>query len=664
MLPTRSFTFLCSLFLFQQTALAQTSPPANHQPVTLEPIVISASSTEHSLRHAPASISVITADDLKDRPVSNLADALRDVPGVVITGIGLNRKGVSFRGMDSKYSLALVNGRRITPSINAIAHSNFDLNWVPASQIERIEVVRGPMSSLYGSEALGGTINIITKGAQDTWTGEVSSYFSNGIDDLAGNSYIFSASASGPLIKDKLFINVHGEKKYQGEVPMPSTASGLRSSYLEGLRSHQAGVGLKWVIAPGHSLSLDHLSGQEDNLRNVIGTRSVPPPSSGRPVSQSYEYKAMDDIRRRQTSLGYQGEWSWGKMQANLYDSELERTNTRNDTSYEDIQKLNETIADFRVNIPFAQRHLLSAGAEWRKEKLEDDGFTGSGKTSLIHTALYLQDEIAFTPDWSVIIGDRLDHHEKFGTHHSPRLYTVYDPSEEFTLKGGIGRGFKAPTLKQLSPNYAGSGRGGFFTVHGNPDLRPETSTNLELSAIYETGRLFLEGTVYRNKLKNKIAYTCTNYCNIRGQELGTYHNIEQASYNGFELGGSYDLTNSLKLKVSYTYLNARDNEDRHLTLTPRHTGSAGLTWAPSENLTLGAHMQYIGTQYIDSGNHTNKQKASQVYSLHAGYQLNKHLRISAGIENLTNERFIDEDTVNTYAEAGRRLNLGLTLSF
>lgn len=663
MLPTRSFTFLCSLFLFQQTALAQTSPPANHQPVTLEPIVISASSTEHSLRHAPASISVITADDLKDRPVSNLADAMRDVPGVTITGIGLNRKGVSFRGMDSKYSLVLINGRRITPSINAIAHSNIDLNWVPTSQIERIEVIRGPMSSLYGSEALGGTINIITKTVQDSWSGEVSSYFSNGIDDLAGNSYIFSASASGPLIKNKLFINVHGEKKYQGEVAMPSAANGVRPSYLEGLRSHQAGVGLKWIMAPGHELTLDHLSGQEDNTRHAIATKTIRQPGLP-PVTTQYSYETSDDIRRRQTSLGYQGEWSWGKMQANLYDSGLERTNTRNDTSYKDIQKLTETIADLRVNIPLAQRHLLSAGAEWRKEKLEDDGFTGSGKTSLIHTALYLQDEIAFTPDWSVIIGDRLDHHEKFGTHHSPRLYTVYDLSEEFTLKGGIGKGFKAPTLKQLSPTYSGSGRGGFFTVHGNPNLSPETSTNLELSAIYETDRLFLEGTIYRNKLKNKISYACTANCGQRGLETGTYQNIDRARYTGAELGASYALTNSLKLKLSYNYLNARDNEDRHLTLTPRHSGSAGLTWTPSDNLTLGARMQYIGTQYMDSLNHANKQKASQVYSLHAGYQLNKHLRISAGIENLTNERFIDEDTVNTYAEAGRRLNLGLTLSF
>lgn len=663
MFPIRPFAPLCALVLFQQTALAQTATSTNTQTVTLDTIVISASSTEHSLRHAPASISVITADDLKDRPVSNLADAMRDVPGVTITGIGMNRKGVSFRGMDSKYSLVLVNGRRITPSINAIAHSNLDLNWIPASQVERIEVIRGPMSSLYGSEALGGTINIITQKPENAWSGEISSYFSNGISDPSGNSYIFSASTGGALIQDKLFLNMYGEKKYQGEVLMPSTVNGLFPSYLEGLRSHQAGLGLRWVITPGHELTFDHLDGHEDNIRHAIATKTIRQPGKP-PVSSQHEYASYDDIRRRQTSLGYQGEGSWGKMQANLYNSDLERTNTRNDTNNEDIQKLTETIADLRVNIPLAQRHLLTAGTEWRKEKLEDDGFTGSGKTSLIHTALFLQDEIAITPDWSVIIGDRLDRHEKFGSHHSPRLYTVYDLSEQFTLKGGIGRGFKAPTLKQLSSDYTGSGRGGFFTVHGNPDLAPETSTNIEFSAIYETDRLFLEGTIYRNKVKNKIAYTCTNYCGQRGLELGTYHNIERARYNGTELGASYALTDRLKLKISYNYLNARDHEDRHLTLTPRHSGSAGLSWTPTEQLTLGAHMQYIGTQYMDAGNNTNKQKASRVYSLQAGYQLNKHLRVSAGIENLSNEKFIDEDTVNTYAEPGRRLNLGLTLSF
>ncbi len=662
MLPFRPLAPLCALALLTQTTLAQTINDEDHQAVMLEPIVISASSTAHHRRHAPASVSVITADDLKDRPVSNLADALRDVPGVFLTGVGQNRKGISFRGMDSKYSLVLINGRRITPSINAIAHSNLELNWVSAGQIDRIEVIRGPMSSLYGSEALGGTINIITKDAQDVWSGEVSSHFSNGISDLAGNSYIFSASVNGPLIKDKLFINAYGEKKYQGEVLMPSTGTGLRPSYLEGLQSHQVGVGMKWIMMPGHELTLDHANGQEHNTRHAIATQTLRVPGQ-RPLQTQYQYESTDDIRRRQTSLGYQGEWSWGKMQGNLYHSTLERNNTRSDTTREDIQKLSETIADLRANIPLGQSHLLTTGAEWRQEKLKDDGFIGTGQNTLKHTALFLQDEITLTPDWSVTIGDRLDHHEKFGTHHSPRLYSVYNLSEQFTLKGGIGRGFKAPTLKQLSPDYTGTGRGGFFTVYGNPDLRPETSTNIEFSAIYETDSLFLEGTIYHNKMKNKIAYTCIDYCDQRGLETGTYHNIEQARYNGAELGASYAMTDDLRLKISYNYLNARDHEDRHLTFTPRHSGSASLTWTPSEKLTLGAHMQYIGSQYMESDSH-NKQSASQVYSLHAGYQLNKHLRVSAGIENLTNEQFIDEDTVNTYAEPGRRLTFGLTLSF
>ncbi|MDO5680451.1 MAG: TonB-dependent receptor [Pelistega sp.] len=652
---------LVSACLFPLNALAQAvaTPPVKQ----LDAIVATATGSEQDLRNAPAAISVITAQDLRDRPVRNLADALQGVPGVTLKGIGINRKGVSIRGMDSNYTLVLVNGRRINPSINAIAHSNLDLGWIPTDQIERIEVIRGPMSSLYGSEALGGTINIITKGKRDEWSGELSTYLTHATNDLAADGTMFSASLAGPLIKDKLYLNLSGETQYSGEVRMPHGVQTLRPSYLEGKRSHQVNLGIDWLITPEHELSLQHISGQDESRRHVLTTKVKRQPNR-RPIQYQELYNTVDEFNREQSSLSYKGQWSWGQTQASLYHSNLKRKNQRSDIDEITRQKLQETVADVSAHIPIGEQHLISLGGEWRDESLYDQGFRGAGKASLTHKAVYIQDEFTVMPNWILTAGTRLDHHEKFGAHYSPRLYSVFHLSDNLTLKGGIGRGFKAPTLKQLSPNYQSAGRAGFFTIHGNPDLRPETSTNYELSLLYETERLYLEGTVFHNRLKNKIAYHCIDFCGQRGLEQGTYQNIERAKYRGAELGASYALTDSLKMKLSYTYLDARDHQHNIITKTPRHTGTLGLTWQANEQLSLGAQMHYIGSQYLASSTGKAKHRASQVYALQAAYQLNKHLRVSASVDNLTNEKFIDENTVNTYAEPGRRVNLGLTLSY
>lgn len=100
---------------------------------------------------------------MQRKPVQNLKDVLKEVPGVQLTNEGDNRKGVSIRGLDSSYTLILVDGKRVNSRNAVFRHNDFDLNWIPVDSIERIEVVRGPMSSLYGSDALGGVVNIITK---------------------------------------------------------------------------------------------------------------------------------------------------------------------------------------------------------------------------------------------------------------------------------------------------------------------------------------------------------------------------------------------------------------------------------------------------------------------------------------------------------------------
>src|SRR5690606_40544229 len=138
------------------------------------PIFVTATRTDRSVVDAPASISVISGEDLRAAPVADLTDALRELPGVSLTAGSQGRRAISLRGMDSSYTLILIDGRRVNSSEAVFRHNDFDIGMLPVEVIERIEVVRGAMSSLYGSDALGGVVNIITRKVGDRWTGGVS----------------------------------------------------------------------------------------------------------------------------------------------------------------------------------------------------------------------------------------------------------------------------------------------------------------------------------------------------------------------------------------------------------------------------------------------------------------------------------------------------------
>ena len=177
-------------------------------PQALPEVVVTATATPRALQTAPASVTVVDRQALSRRPVQDLTDVLRDVPGVTVNGAGLTRRGISIRGMPSEHTLFLVDGRRVNGSASAIAHADFELNWVPVEAMDRVEIVRGPMSSLYGSEALGGVVNVITRSATDSWRGSLRAMGGLREDGRGGETYQLGAYAGGPLLQDRYFRTV------------------------------------------------------------------------------------------------------------------------------------------------------------------------------------------------------------------------------------------------------------------------------------------------------------------------------------------------------------------------------------------------------------------------------------------------------------------------
>ncbi len=620
--------------------------------INLEPTVVTATSTERQLNDAPASVTVISREELVLRPVQDLEDALRGAPGLQFTGIGMTRRGVSIRGMGSEHTLILVNGQRINSAAGAVAHADFDLGWVPVEAIERIEVIRGPMSSLYGSEALGGVVNVITRRGTDAWHG--AAQFNGGVreDGRGGQTHQLGVYAGGPLVPGVLGLSLSGETRRRQETPLHGDAS---QSEIEGRDAQSASATLSWTPDTAQRIDFSYANGLEDRWRNTRSAGRAP-----------VEYESSDRIERERFSIAHSGDWAWGSSTLRAYRNTLERNQryTNGVVPTSPRQELTDDIIDGSLSLPLADIHLVTFGGEWRKEQLEDGGFV-TGDAQSIHRALFLQDEIQFDPSWSLVLGNRFDQHEQYGWHNSPRAYLVHHVNDALTIKGGGGRGFKAPSLKQLSPGYSAIGGGGMFIIYGNPDLEPETNTTYEISADYQADGWWLNAGLFQNNVRGLIQTVCVSDCGQRGREVRNYDNVDKARIRGLELGGGVDLPANLRWDLNYTYLDAIDRSaDRRLGDRARHLANTRLQWSPSAAFSAQLRGEYVGSQLTYSSNTAYGVPAYSLWHLELTQRITDDISLRGGIENLTDENFSDASDNFTFAEPGRTYHIGVSLRF
>ncbi|MDH5822567.1 TonB-dependent receptor [Luteimonas sp. RD2P54] len=628
-------------------ASAQTATPGA---TDLDAVVVTATASERTLDTAPASMSVVTREELAARPVYDLADALRGEPGIGLTGIGLDRRGVSVRGMDPSYTMTLLDGMRVNSSIGAIAHSDYDLGWMPAEAIERVEIVRGPMSSLYGSEALGGVINVISRSATDAWRGSLRA--NAGEPDAAGGARRqMAVYAGGPLVADTLGLSVFADRSRTDETPDPLLPGASRRE------ARDAGSGsatLSWTPGEFHRIDLRWLGGREERVRHGLQSGSNP-----------YIYQSRDEVDREQWALSHRGRWGWGESGLRLSRASLDKVNERAPGTPTGPQHLRDEIADGHLARTFGERHRVTVGGEWRRESLEDALVNDAGEDEATHRAVFVQDEITLADGWDLVLGDRYDRHRRFGGQHSPRAYLVHERGG-WLFKGGAGRGFKAPTLKQLSPEYYAS-IAGLLELFGNPDLRPEVSTTYELAAQVRGDGWHAQATAFENRLRDLIEIVCVERCGQPGvMEIRTYRNVDRARLSGIELAGAVDLADTLALEANYTYLDARDQTaDRKLEMRSHHGGAATLAWTPVDAFTGRLRAEYVGSQLeYPSRGPAIAVPADTLYALELSYRIGDALTLRGGVENIGDARQDSVDLQYPYPQLGRSYHVGLDLSF
>jgi len=672
------------------TTVAWQTPIFAQEVTTLDEIVVTASGFEQTVKEAPASVTVVTAEELAKGSFTNLADALREVQGVSVTGTA-NESDIFIRGLPGQYTLILVDGKRqTTRDSRTNGDSGYEQSFIPPiAAIDRIEIVRGPMSSLYGSDAMGGVINVITKPVADAWSGSVT--VEGTFQDTRGfeNSQQQSFYASGPLMQDKLGLQVWGRKFDQDASSIDGGPNGSDDFDLTGR--------LSWMIDPNNDLFLE------------AGRTQI--------TSEEYGDQSYRNHDRDHWSLTHKGHYGLAETETSFQQERGERTSYDRDGDdfVENLRspEVENSVLDSKATLPadFYGEHRLTFGAQYIRTEVTDqnpgeqaqlpDDERYDEKFGLDQWAVFVEDEWRLREDFALTLGVRYNDHEIYGSHITPRIYGVWNATDALTVKGGISTGFRAPDIRTITPGYAyTTGGGGCASnsppscgvILGNPDLEPEETTNLELGTIYEGQGYSFGATIFRTKFKNKLQqintgnpwldgpqYTDSNG-NLAYYNIFQNFNVDEAVVQGLELTGSWDMTDVIAMRASYTYTDSEqrsgDFEGFPLARTPEHMASLRFDWqTPVDGLDSWISVNYHGSE-IASGlrigssgtpvtiNGASGRKYSPYTTVDLGgsYEVNETATFKAAIYNLFDEK-ITEAEFNTVQE-GRRLWVGLTASF
>lgn len=628
-----------------------------------EDIVVTATRTDRSVVDAPASISVVTGEALRAAPVADLTDALRDLPGVTLTAGSQGRRAISLRGMDPSYTLVLIDGRRVDSSEAVFRHNDFDIGVLPVEMIERIEVVRGAMSSLYGSDALGGVVNIITRKVGDRWSGGLSVQAQTPTSGSGGQEGRASLFAAGPLVKDRLALRLTGTFNHRriwhgasdptapvldddGEPVLRDDGSVVEQgdlATLEGRDDHVARGTLIWTPDARHEMLLDYgFAHQHRRGEYYIGG----------------SYGDADALVQRQdASLTHRWNGSWGRSEIRAY---WEGVDTAEDGLRQD-----NLVAEGHLTTTVAG-HVVTLGADARGTRLQSEEEFASGGASVHQEAVYAQALLSIVDRVTLLLGGRLDHHATFGLWGTPRAYAVVEITDDLTIKGGVGTGFKAPTLRQISPeSITRSCRGGYLIV-GDENLLPESSTNYEISALFDRDAFGASITGFHNDVRNLIdtprgeGVDPVGIDPESGLPMFVPRNVDRARIRGLEAGLRVEPVERLKLTASYQLLEAVDLEGEvPLDLRPRHTINARVDVRLVDVLGIFARAEYVGEQQ-------NGEEILAPYALlDAGlaFEPTERLALRAGVLNLTNTRTLGEAGY-AFQERARTVWLGASTRF
>ncbi|MCH4248075.1 MAG: FepA family TonB-dependent siderophore receptor [Acinetobacter populi] len=610
-------------------------------------------------------VSEITAEDLEKTPVVNdISEIVVRMPGVNLTANGStgargNQRQINIRGMGPENTLILVDGKPVN-SRQSVRYgrggdrdTRGDSNWVPADAIESIEVLRGPAAARYGSGAMGGVVNIITKKVTNDTHGSLEYFTNQPEDSKEGSSYRVGFNLSGPIINDVLGYRIYGNynKTKADAVDLNSAADSVASGR-EGVENKDISARLAWNVTDNQTLTLDTSFGRQGNLYS--GDSELMTDAEANATLAALLGSETNTMYRDSYALTHEGKWDWGtsKISAQYDQTKNKRLNEGlaggstgaiNTTTDRSTSKLDTLRFNAEANIPFDFYipQVLTVGAEYVDDDFTDPASTGQGDESILNNvgiylptdrskmssriaSAFIENNMKVTDSTDVVLGVRFDDQSKSGSNWSPSLNITQRLGEYFTLKGGIARAYKAPNMYQSAEGYIVNSAGNGCNINdkdiygtngcyimGNGDLKPETSINKELGIQFQKDVVNASLTWFRNDYKDKIASGSTVYARlpttctpgVRGcpAEGATYtalykwDNVPNALIQGLE--GSVGLDwGDIRWTNNFTYM--MDNKDKStgnpLSIIPLYTINSIFGYDITDKLDTN----FIFTQY------------------------------------------------------------------
>jgi outer membrane receptor for ferrienterochelin and colicins len=605
-------------------------------------VVSTGTRTEHDAATAPVATEVTTREEIVGSGAENVAEALEESGSSVQTSTGFNGTSLRLRGLDAEQVLILIDGQRVTGRIAGA----IDLRRFPIENVERIEVVQGAGSVLYGADAIGGVVNIVTRPPEPGVQAEGhASYGSRATLDtsgrIAGGGRNWGLSASGGF---------HQTAGWDADASDLATTG-------DALRSWNVGGGARYEPRSHLRLSLtgDYLH------RDARG------------IDETASGAVLDRSNRSETSnTTLKLAWSAADSQLQVtahhnFFRDRFRQDQRGDDALDQDQPTDDHVGQLGVQLDqWAGDHLVTTGVEGQLEWLTTTRVIdeqGGSAVERQRLALFIQDEWTpvRSPQITVLPALRVDFDSQFGAYPTGRVALLVRPIETLALRVGYGRGYRAPSFRDMYLAFTNAGVG--YRVAGNPSLRPEQAWTLDLGATWTPTEHLLFGLgMFDNRLRDLITTDLVSDADIDGLQLFGYVNVGTAYTRGIEAKAAIELLDHFAITGSYTLLDARDQvDDQLLPGRSRHQGA----------LSFEFHQRRWGTRLFARAaawsrrpysSPTGNQEFAPAYAtldVRLSQGLLRYVTVFVGAENL-----LDAGDATLTLLAPRSFYAGLTITY
>lgn len=610
----------------------------NLQEFALEDMVVTATRTESKMVDVPVNTTVISAEKIADRHYLDVADALKDVPGATVldTGVGAGEKKVVLNGDDRV--LVLVDGKRVNFDMGAASgRSSYDLKMLPdVSLIERVEVIKGHGGALYGSDAVGGVVNIITKKMNHSY-GKVSMGFGSHQARDAKAMYTIKEGKTGVMVAASKYKQ--GYYKYKDVADKTTKRWNMDSDY----ENEKVSLKLAQELTDTSNLEFDY------NYTKTDG--NVP-----------YGY-ATTQSDKKTNNFGLKYDWLLNDKDAGYVQLYY---NKYKFLSYSTIEEKDKGF-EVQQAVTTSDNNKLVVGASYRNAEASNDGRNYAAKYNekINNKAIFVSDQWEFTPSWTLDTGVRYDKHSTAGskTTWSAGLNKKFDENSHAYFNWG--QVFKAPTLDDLYYNASG--------MYGNPNLKAEKGDTWTIG--YGTkiaDKTDVNISYFQSDLEDAIKWVYI------GNSKSEARNIDHQKKNGIEISVNHELNNNWDLEASYTHVRVRnDNNDgngyvRDTSYLP-NMYRFGVRyhddlWNADLFLRGGSGADTSGYLYYGSYNQKYVDSNYVTLDMSVSYKASKDLSFYAKGYNLLNKAYAESAGAVNYAYSypaqGRRFIIGAEYTF